>query len=101
MGNVRDQFLQIGPLLCCALPVLPHNFIQADKPVIDFIKQVFFLIDLRRGRCPVQHIVYGSTQPVRKQHQFSAQKGHEKDCTDEHQQDKQQAQPHDYRISGK
>ena len=44
---------------------------------------------------------HGSTQPVRKQHQFSAQKGHEKDCTDEHQQDKQQAQPHDYRISGK
>mgnify|MGYP002508025798 CR=1 FL=1 len=56
--------------------------------MIDFIKQVFFLIDLRWGRCPVQHIVYCFAQPVRKQHQLSAQKGHEKSYTDEHQQDK-------------
>ena len=49
MGYIRNQFLQVGPFLCNTAFAFPQHFIEPGKPVLDFIKQVFFLCVLRRG----------------------------------------------------
>ena len=84
MGNIRNKFLQVSPLLCNAVLVFLHDFIQTVQPIFNFIEKTFFFHSLFRLHIPGQHIIHQTAKSIGEHRQFAVNQHHKTNRTKQH-----------------